>query len=333
MCNLNIFIKSVEQENDDYFNLISFLNNVTTNSFITNDDGDGVYFDYNNRLIKAKQKVNLIRYRNNIKNSNFILTHQRVSTSGFEKKFIQPFHNDEFVLLHNGVLRDFEQKNKSDTYVLFNQFYQCFKESVNHLEREKAIIESIKDLLNKIQGTFSIGLFDKITRNFYYFKNDYTTIKAFRSADKTQLYLTTKPNNEDFLEIYSNNFNEISITDFMIYRINIKNNMVKINPLSKLKKPIRSVWSTEKQTVTFESDLRGYDELKKECNSIPSNQNSISYSMLEDFKPSVNISAYCSECMERTNMHSEITNEFLCRQCINSYKKYENKRKLENQLT
>ena len=158
ICNINILLKSKEVNQESLQDVMAVLMGVTSNSFISNRDGDGVYFDYNDVLVKSLQKINYCRFEKQIRDSKFILTHQRIATSGLTEKYTQPFSNNskDFVILHNGIMSEFVEGKHSDTYNFFNKFLRSFKDSVG--TREQKTISSIKELLKEVGGSWSIAI-------------------------------------------------------------------------------------------------------------------------------------------------------------------------------
>lgn len=315
MCNLNIFLKTEVLKSNSIKNLVSFLTCVTSNSFISNNDSEGYYFNHKNTLIKSNNKINLIKQIDNINQSNFILAHQRFKTSGSNSlKYSHPFKNKDFIMLHNGILSSFAKGRDSDTYILFKNFIEDFKGYGN---REKRIIESLKNLLNKISGSYSIALYDIKTKKLYYFKNDSTIIYFYMSKDKKELYITTSFNNESYLELYQykkNKFKDFDVKDFNIYRIDIENNQININVIDRLKK-----------SKQFKFNFEGLEDYKKE-KSINDNYNN--YSNLIDYIDYLDISGYCDECHTKTYNFDHKNQSFICEDCLKFDKLY--KRSLDN---
>jgi len=235
MCNLNIFIKTFKKNGDKLNNLTNFLNCSTSTSFIMNNDGDGVYFDFEDKLIKSKNKINFINHKNLIRKSNFILSHQRLATHGLSHKYTQPFKSEEFVLLHNGILSEFAKKNYSDSWGFFKEFQKGFKKSKEQT-REKKIRQTIKNLLKEKTGSFSIAIYDKIEKVIYYFKNSSTNMSFYRTKNKQECYLATNKMNEDFLSQYGK-FNSSSFYDYKIYKIYIEDNKILFSIIGTIKEP------------------------------------------------------------------------------------------------
>lgn len=214
MCNLNILIRTNTEEN-----IKGFIQSVTANSFITNHDGEGVYLDYSDRLIKNKNKIDFTTIKD-INKSKFIITHQRLSTSGHELKYNHPFVNNNFVLVHNGVINQFKKNVGSDTFGFWIDFNKEFNELLNKdkkKNRHNAIKQTIQNLFKEDKGFYSIFIYDKKTKLSYYFKDSSTNIRFFQS--KSYLYITTNDNNERFLNLLNERFKEYKIKDRAIYKI------------------------------------------------------------------------------------------------------------------
>lgn len=237
MCNLNILIKTNQTEDQERENL-NFYMCACTNSFINNSDGEGFYFDKSDLLIKSKQKIDIIAQMDNLKNSKFILGHERISTSGHEDTYIQPFQNDDFVLMHNGILNDYVKNAHSDTFNLFEDFKLLF----NNVEgsRQEKIIKCIKSALDDNEGSFSISIFDKKENALYYFKNDKSQIHVVRTKDKKLMFLTTSNSNIGIFDIYKEKSKKIDIQNFKIYKITIREDKVNFHIIGKIKKPSMS---------------------------------------------------------------------------------------------
>ena len=232
MCNLNIIIKTKKIQN-----IVGFVQSVTSASFKHNNHGDGVFLSdgKNNILFKSIKKINYIDFYKSINKSKYILTHQRIATSGYGEKFTQPFENDEFVILHNGILAKYDVNDNSDTYNFFVEFYELFKK-IDIEDRQRKIYTIVKQLLDGKQGSFSIALFDKKTQVLYYFKNDTTSINFFRS--KSMLYITTSYENGVFLDMINTKFKKFNVRDYAIYSILINdNNKIEIKHIGDIEKP------------------------------------------------------------------------------------------------
>lgn len=240
MCNLNIIIKARKTEQNPN-GILGFLMGVTTNSYIRNSDGDGIYLSATNKLDKSFNKLNIFDYQKDVKHSKYIISHQRIATSGFESDYLQPFQDEknEFVLAHNGVINDFKEKKGSDTYGFFQKFLVAF-ELMEGIDRSEKIVSTIKGLLDYQSGSFSIAIFDKIEEKLYYFKNSRTDMVVFLSKESDVMYMTTDKDNKAFLSMTGLNFNELKVEDYNIYQIYTENDKI----IHKLKGEIKPVYQT-----------------------------------------------------------------------------------------
>jgi len=302
MCNLNLFIKAHKKNHKKLKDIINLLNCTTTNSFINNNDGDGVYFEYKNLLVKSKNKINFIDYQEHIKKSNFILSHQRLATHGLTDKYIQPFKNKDFVLLHNGILSEYAKKDYSDTYGFFKEFNKEFLENTKK-SRELNILEAIKKTLNGNSGSFSICIFDIKTKTIYYFKNGYTSINFYRNKNKKEVYITTAEANNKILNLYGE-FEEMQFYDYDIYKIRIKDKKVLYSIVDKLKQPKIYVNESYNKSLSCFSNL--YIHPNKEFNKVLEQDG---YE-LKKFKK-------CCLCSRKTRIYNRFENSYYCLDCLN----------------
>ena len=210
MCNINILIKKkghfprVEK-------ILPVIQHVTGYSFVTNSDGEGAYFSKSKKLKKGLKKLDYGVYKTEIDESRTIITHQRISTSGFSNKYTQPFMNRDFVLVHNGILSSFVRGKKSDTSVMFETLTKNFRLGKSKT-RERRIVKAIQKTLDENGGSYSILLYDRITGLSYYFKSDSTSIQ-FLVGD--YLFISTS----NVGSLIPETFKEIKIQSQVIYRI------------------------------------------------------------------------------------------------------------------
>jgi len=219
MCNLNIVIRKSDAPKKVIGAIPAFMMAVTSTSYQSNDDGDGLYCG--GLLWKGKNKLDLFNIGAHLQKHNILISHQRVATSGFTTQFTQPFANKDFVLAHNGIISSFATEGKSDTYVFFHRFCEAFEKEMGGKKedrREECIKKIIQELLGTTFGSYSIALFDKVTQRLYYFKNMGASINVYQS--KHLLYLTTSHSNKDFLPMFSKEkFKELEVVGYVIYRI------------------------------------------------------------------------------------------------------------------
>ncbi len=285
---------------------------VTSYSYVINDDGDGFYSD--GLLVRSENKINFFKFNDLVTNSKVNICHQRLATSGLSSKYIQPFMNEEFVLVHNGVINDFLGKKGSDTYGFFKKFIKVFKKRKKG-NREEKIIATIKKLFDGLdRGSYSIALFDKVTENLYYFKNSFLDINFYKSSE--MLFITTNSNNSVFLKAFDDTFYEKDIKEYKIYRITTKDK-IKINVVGKIK---------EKEFVSFFKDkkvqtIKNYPTIKEETTTT----NDGMVIIADDMSP-------CVECGNLTyNLHPTYLQK-ICDTCLSEFDTYDdyNKGRYDN---
>lgn len=251
MCNLNILIK---KKGVDISQTMGFLSCVTLESYKTNKDAEGVYFSKTKRLLKGDDKINFCEFLKDCDKSKFTLTHQRISTSGFDGEYHQPFkcEEEEFVLEHNGIINSFKGEIGSDTYGFFyNHFLKEFKNLKG--SREKRIVKALKKTLSGCIGSYSIALYDVKKEVMYYFKNN-KSITFFKSDDDNILYITTRDLNKNYLYFFNRSFSEMKIDSEKIYKITVGKKII-VKKIGKIpKKPTKR---TKRYAPTYCSGNNG----------------------------------------------------------------------------
>lgn len=258
MCNLNILITKKRNRQ-----ITPFLMAVTSHSFARNNDGEGIYIKSIDKIIKSKSKINYFDYQKDIETSDIVITHQRLSTSGFEIDFNHPFENKEFVMVHNGIINQFKRNEGSDTYGFWLSFNESMMPitSLNKSDRDDRIRKSIKKLFKDDSGSYSIFIYDKKTKQSYYFKNDSTSINFYKNDD--YLFITTNDDNKTFLEMLSDNkFIELDIKPRTVYLIELDKEVYKIFNLSQSKK----------LSFTFKEYSKKFYQLCDSCGQIIPNK-------------------------------------------------------------
>lgn len=259
---------------------------VTSSSYANNSHGEGIYFSEDDLLVKGYDKIKLTKYMKQVMRASFIITHQRIATSGYEEEFVQPFNDtkNEFVLAHNGIMSEFTGKVGSDTWGFFNQFIALFQNLKGN--REQKIKKAIKKLLDgKNYGSYSIVLYDKKDKILYYFKNSTTYIHFYKATNGEKLFITTECDNETFLSMFDEKFVEKDIDDLGIYRIAIKNKIsirkigmikdwgyeyIKDTPLSNLPSNVSIV---SKKPNYYPNNKRIFEDVDDDVGSWYSNKN------------------------------------------------------------
>ena len=221
MCNINAIISNRAFKKDTQ-KVCAFMQSATSVSFIRNDDGDGFFTD-KSLCEQSLTKLNFFDYKSRIKNSKFIVSHQRFTTSGRAFINTQPIETNRYLLVHNGILysqilSDY-QKNypryteKSDTF----EYADLIEEN-----NEKTTIEKIKSVFDGENGSYSCFLYDKIKDELYYFKNAKTSMYArlLKGNNKESMFFTTNKDNLIFMDFLPfNKKKTIKIRDNTIYRI------------------------------------------------------------------------------------------------------------------
>jgi len=215
MCNLNILVRKDLKHDADC--IVPFLQGVTGHSFASNHDGEGFYAD--GKLVRSLFKINYFKWKKILEGSRMIITHQRLATSGYTGEYTQPFMNEDFVFVHNGIMADFIKGSHSDSWVFFKKFQARFKK-LRMRNREKKIILALKGLIEEQKGycSFSIAILDRVTNMLYYLKNSKTKISFFR--DSNLLFITTDNSNKNLLELFEESeFREYKVQSGKIFRI------------------------------------------------------------------------------------------------------------------
>jgi len=214
MCNINtLFIKNKLK------NTTQFMMAVSSHSFETNKDGEGIYISSTDTVHKSRDKINLFEFKNEIEKSNVLISHQRLSTSGFELEYNHPFENENFVMVHNGVINQFKNGTGSDTFGFWSKFNEEFNSITSHLSRENKVKRVIKKLFKVDSGSYSILIHDRKTKNSFYFRGTgYPPIHFFENDQC--LFITTNEHNGTFLNMLTNKeFTELEINGRTIYKI------------------------------------------------------------------------------------------------------------------
>lgn len=249
MCNLNILIRRNFKRQ-----VTPFLMAVSSNSFIGNDDGDGFYCSSNDNLVKSMNKLNYYKYVRDIETSKFIITHQRIATSGRELAYNQPFQSLEFAFVHNGIINSFLRKEGSDSWGFFLSFQEKFKQTAGR--RDERIISTIKSLLGNDSGYYSIFIYDKVTGKGYYFKNSSARINFYRFLG--MIFITTEANNSKFLsllgDVAKDSVKSIDVKSNRIYKIFLDTETIRVYDMGKIKEE-NIVYKSSVSAQGFDSRL------------------------------------------------------------------------------
>jgi len=333
MCNLNILIRKSERVNK---RITPFLMATTSASFRGNNDGEGFYF---NKLVKGLNKIDAYKYRQELNKTRVILTHQRFSTSGKTNRYTQPFENMDFVFMHNGVMSDFVDGDKSDTYICFKEFQKEFNCTDTTLKRTTRIKQTIKKLFKQREGKWSIVVYDKIGDRIYYFKEETAKINCWKNHDF--IYMSTSSNNEVFLDMLNVEFKELELEDYTIYSINPNN--LKITKQGKIKKKMwdyvfdkegimrdSSSWNKEEEeeeikywnkSFGIEPDFKARDSkitnyLKEEREDYDKKLGLAKIMKQDDMIAEVETAGKCNSCKNKTHYWDMEGADFICQDCF-----------------
>jgi hypothetical protein len=318
----NDWIRNKVDEDD----FMAFIMAVTSNSFSLNNDGDGFYSDTGDILTKSEHKLNYLTHKKQIYGSNFLITHQRIATSGFEDRYTQPFQSKEFALAHNGVLSSFSNGNQSDTFVLFNKFCDAFK--LDKGSRQEKVVACVKDLLDGASGSFSIALYDKVDKVMYYFKNSSTSIYCHRSLNNF-IYMTTESSNDNFLNLLNIETTKDTVENYQIYAIKLVNEQFQVLKVGKIEEESFKVYNygPYSSSSIYHASGSGYgrQDYYEELLGVKDFDDFEAKSDLEEeldwIKHELDFitakkAKKCINCRVKTKNKNKYTKEYVCDDCI-----------------
>lgn len=231
MCNLNIIVKKTGVD------CVQKLSDMTAISYVHNDDGEGAYFSASNKCVTSLKRLDISKYREDIIRSEVVIFHERLATHGCGDKNVQPFQDGRFVFVHNGVFWNVpgevkednwwgfggvKQKDKdvpSDSKLFFAMFQKEFK-------KKGDIGKAVDECLDKVNGSYSIFIYDKKEKVGYYFKSSGTSIEAFYAPDGTLVIATN-----DDAKMFWNVKKAAELDDEVFYKISKDVEGVKVEKL------------------------------------------------------------------------------------------------------
>jgi len=254
MCHINIF----KTTNKNLKNLTSLINVTTSLSFAKNNNGEGFFIPHKKTLIQQKNTQKLI-YKN--LDYNFLVTHQRYSTSGFNIENTQPLINKRFCVMHNGVIHGIGNTLKSDTSFYLDMLEENFKVYGGDLKK------TLNETHYNLSGSFSVVLHDIKTNKTYYFKNSSTNM--FILQNKNYMFLSTTKENLILLKRelrIKENIKEVE--DGVLFEF-VGHNLKKICSLDFVEGYLMPVINTQK-TLNYNGYYGGYYDAPR-----PQHKNSI----------------------------------------------------------
>jgi len=150
-----------------------------------------------------------------------------------------PFMLKDFVLVHNGTISNaqaihikynFNTTISTDSYVILELISYFFEKS-NIKNRIKRIAYAIQSTCEKLSGRYSVILYDKKSKNTFYFKSAFTSFSLCKYGDNI-LCGSTSMKNLDYL-YFGMDKEYIHIKDNRIYMItsDIKYPVIDITPI------------------------------------------------------------------------------------------------------
>ena len=125
-----------------------------------------------------KAKLPLSKMGINKVDTTFLVGHNRFTTSGAQSdnRNNHPFENDDWIVVHNGVLccdehikaqKKFEYDEEVDSIIILKllEYYKGIG---------KTTIECLKETAEELNGSYSVVVYNKNDKNLYYFKNGNT---------------------------------------------------------------------------------------------------------------------------------------------------------------
>lgn len=238
--------------------LIEYMKTASFNSWKDrNNDGEGcLYFSGYNKLY-AKRSLKKLKY-NEINNTWFLCSHQRLATIGDGKKNSHPHTSRDFICFHNGVFSGIGNKKQSDTKVYLKELQRNYTTCNGDIEK------ALNKTHDKIDGSYSVILVHKRTRDVFYYKDYYTYL--YYIENRKYLIMSTLKENIEYAKYLFNIKSEIKeAKESLIYEL-IHNDF----------KPIGQILSdttlkTRYNKVTYVRTDTESDKEKKETKRIKEN--------------------------------------------------------------
>jgi len=174
-------IMSIKKSKRDKKNVSDFIGN-TYVAFLNNSDMEGLYVSATNSIYKSKAKQSFEGLEDVMAESNVLLYHARLSTSGFGFKNCQPIKLGNYVFLHNGIFNINPPARKSDSVCFFEEMYKNILELNNVKDAFK---ETYKKLIkNEFYNSYSLAIYDIENKLLHYIKNGVTNILMYKNSDE-----------------------------------------------------------------------------------------------------------------------------------------------------
>ena len=244
MCNLNLIWKKNGKDRI----VVDLMNVLSSYSYATNSHSEGTLFFENNEPLIVKS-LNKLIFRTE---RDFLLTHQRIGTSGGNTiENAHPHETDKLILMHNGIIHNGIQINKSDTKIYAEALTEAYTSD---------LIASIKSLNRETYGSYSIFVYDKATKKLLYFKEESTEMYSFQNED--YLIMSTDKQNV----VYARSYLKLSGKIKKIKPNTIYDVFGGLKPIAKFKTPKIEFKTTvtNYDNVTPQQQLNQWEQEEKE---------------------------------------------------------------------
>ena len=249
MCQLHL-IKKYKSKIDDYD--LNQMSKLMLFGSKFNNDAFGLFNQNNYFKSGGKFNEEILPRDKLIKDTNFIIGHNRASTSMsfWDEKVNQhhPFVLNDLVLVHNGVISNYRKikkkynlisEIKTDSYIILYLIDMFLNQSKKSTRKQK-LVDAINKTLSELEGTISIFLYDAQLDCLIYYKNMMTEFSLY-ILDEKILVGSTKYDNIDYVYQSIRSRREIFIENGTVYEITS-------NP----KKPIITLSSIEESSGLLE---------------------------------------------------------------------------------
>lgn len=117
-----------------------------------------------------------------------------------------PFKIDDLLLVHNGIIHNDKKLRKrykidtqieTDSYIILYLISHFLNKSKQEKRLDK-IVDAIKKATKELNGNYSVMLYDKLSRNMLYFRNEFTSF-TFNIIGKRIIIGSTNERNLNFV--------------------------------------------------------------------------------------------------------------------------------------
>ncbi|WP_197996160.1 class II glutamine amidotransferase [Gimesia panareensis] len=156
---------------------------------LSNSDAFGIFTAKENLKNKGMFDLSLFEQKAGMENGRFMIGHNRLMTTknNEDNKNNHPFALGELTLVHNGVIANYDElvnewkiptKITTDSYaILWLIDYEVQKANGIHTtgkERVRLVAKAIEKTAERLEGSYSVLLYDRVSDKVFYFKNSHT---------------------------------------------------------------------------------------------------------------------------------------------------------------